>query len=195
MLQQEAAHPPAGEVRVDEDGSNLGSVGGGVEPFGDPAGAVVAAEEGFAETPASAAGQDAGIGQGLGDEVGLVGDELCIEAESVAYRSFHLHGGIVVGLQPADGLLDESVERGDIGWGRKADGKPGRWFHGCMTLFILVERGAEKQIPPLRSEATEKGSTGDEAFLDGCSGDVGRNLYDAGSGALHRDQGRCRCGD
>ena len=142
--EDDGAEAAAGEVRVDEDGADLCGVGGGVERLDDAVGAVVAAEEGFAEAPAAAAGKNTGLACGFGDEVSLVDDELRIEAESVADCALNLLGGVVVGLQATDRLLDELMERGDIGCGREADGEFGRWVHGWMTLFILALGLAEK---------------------------------------------------
>ena len=68
-------------------------------------GAVVASEEGVAKAPAAAAGEGFGFVCRLGDEVGLVGDQLGVEAEGVAERAFDLAGSVVVVLQTADGLL------------------------------------------------------------------------------------------
>jgi len=114
--EDEAAEALAGEGGVDEDGADFGGVGCWVEEFGFSDRGSVGAEEGFALGPASAAGQRylaIGVCR-FDDVVGLVADELGVEAEDGAEGAFDLGGGVVVGLQAADGGFDEGVEGWDV---------------------------------------------------------------------------------
>ena len=51
---------------------------------------------------------------GFDEEVGLVADQLCIEAEDGAESAFDLLGCVVASLQAADGGFDECVQGGDV---------------------------------------------------------------------------------
>jgi len=103
VVEDKGAEPAPGEAGMDEDGTDFRGIYIRVEREGDAMGAVVASEEGVAKAPAAAAGEGFGFVCRLGDEVGLVGDQLGIEAECVAERAFNLRGIVVVLLQLADG--------------------------------------------------------------------------------------------
>ena len=113
---------------MDEEGADFRGVGRGVEEAVVAAGAMVAAEGRFAAGPAAAGYQAADgdevrwIFKRFDGEVGLIGDELGIKAEPGADGLVDLGGGIVVGLQAADGSLDERAEVGDVaGRGRRRE--------------------------------------------------------------------------
>lgn len=111
MGQDAGAEALAGVAGMDEDGADFGGVGLGVEEIGLAEGGFVGSKEGFAHGPAAASSQFARI---FGDEVGAVADELGVEAEDGAEGALDLRGGVVVGLQAANGGLDEGVEGGDV---------------------------------------------------------------------------------
>jgi len=114
----------AGEIGMDEEGTDFGDVGCGIEEFLFAELRVIGAEESFAFAPAATAGEDASAGgTGFGDEVSAVGDELGIEAEDGAQCAFDLFGSVVVALQGAYGSFDESMEGGKIGAGGQAKGE------------------------------------------------------------------------
>jgi hypothetical protein len=75
---------------------------------------------------------------GFGEEVGAVADELGVEAECVADGSFDLGGGVVGGLQAADGGLDEGVERRDVGFGGEADGGFGSQLSVLSSQLLVL---------------------------------------------------------
>jgi len=112
--EDERAESTAGVIGVDEDGADLCGVGGRIEEGSFAAGAVVTAEEGAAIAPAATAGDKAGVVRRLGDEVGTVFDELGIEAERVAERTFDLRGRVVMLLQRANRLLNQRAQSGDV---------------------------------------------------------------------------------
>lgn len=122
-FEEECAEAAASPIRMDEDGADFCGVVVGIQEFGFADGGVVGAKESFAFAPA-AAGDDGFCifgSFGFGDEVGLVGDELCIEAEDSAEGAFDLRGSVVSRLEDADGRFDEGVERWDVGWSGEAD--------------------------------------------------------------------------
>ena len=107
-FEEQSAEAAAGPIGMNEDGANFGGVGGGIEKVGFAEGGVVAAEEGFAFAP-TAAGDDGFCGEAGGCfryEIGLVGEELGVEAENGAEGAFDLCGSVVVGLEDADGGFD-----------------------------------------------------------------------------------------
>ena len=109
VMEDESAETAAGVMGMDEDGADFCGVDGGIEESCFAVGAVVAAEESAPVAPTATAGDDAGLNgspggvKRLSDKVGLVFDELGIEAECVAERAFNLRGIVVVLLQLADG--------------------------------------------------------------------------------------------
>src|ERR1700728_180868 len=113
---------------VDEEGADFGGVDARGEEGVVASRTMVAAIGGFAARPATAGSEVAHgwkvvrIG-GCGDfdgKVGLVGDELCVKAEPGADSLLDLRGRVIVGLQTADGGLDERTEVEDVGWGGEA---------------------------------------------------------------------------
>ena len=113
-----------------EDGADFGRVDDGVEQLGFADGSAIGAEESFAFGPSAAAGQALmGFRIGVerfGYEVGLVDEELGVEAEDGAERAFDLRGGVIAGLQATDGSFNQRVERGDVCGGGEAQHKCGR---------------------------------------------------------------------
>ena len=120
MPQEQGAEALSSEGGVDEDGTDPGGVVGWIEDGAEAGGTVVAAEEGSAEAPA-AAGDELRRGWLGGDEVGAVGDELGVETEGVAEGTFDLGGGVVIGLEAANGELYELLKGGDVPFRREAD--------------------------------------------------------------------------
>jgi len=106
----DAAARPRG---MDEEGANFGGVGLGVEERVVAAGAAIAAVGGFAAGPA-AAGCEAGGAGGLNDEIGLVVDELGVEAEPGAEGLLDLGGRVGRGAKRADGGFDERRDAGNV---------------------------------------------------------------------------------
>jgi hypothetical protein len=103
---------------VHEDGADFGRVDAGVEQLGFADGSATGAEESFAFGPSAAGGQALmrfriGV-ESFGYEVGLVDEELGVEAEDGAERAFDLRGGVIAGLQATDGSFNQRVERGDV---------------------------------------------------------------------------------
>jgi hypothetical protein len=124
-----AADATAGEIGVNEESADFGGVGGGIKEFGFTDFGMVAAEEGFAFAPAATANEDVGAGgASFGDKISAVGDELGIETEDSADGAVELGGSVVVALEDADGVLDELVKSGDVGFGGEAEGEVKR---GC----------------------------------------------------------------
>jgi hypothetical protein len=123
--EEQSAEAAAGPIRVDEDGADFGGVQSGIEKIGFANGGVVAAEEGFAFAP-TAAGDDYFCGRAFRCfryEIGLVCDELGVEAEDGAESAFDLGGRIVVGLEDADGGFNEGVESREVCGAGEADVK------------------------------------------------------------------------
>ena len=135
MRQDERPEAAAGEVGMDKYGSDFGGIYIRVEEFTDAAGSVVASEEGFAEAPAAGSSENAGLVGWFGNEVGLVGNKLGIEAEGVAERAINLRGCVVVSLQAADGLLDEPMQRRDVGWAGEAEVERCGGVHGGFLSY------------------------------------------------------------
>jgi hypothetical protein len=88
---------------------------------------MVAAIGSFAAGPATARREPAngrqvfGVVQGFDDEISLVGDELGVQAEPGANGLIDLRGGVVVGLEAADGSFNQRAEVGDIAGGGGED--------------------------------------------------------------------------
>lgn len=101
VVKEEGSDAAAGPVWVDEEGSDFGGVDGGVEEFGFADGGLVASEEGFAFAPAATS--DEFVGGCFYFEIGLVGDELGVDAEDSNESGFDLFGCVFVGLQGAHG--------------------------------------------------------------------------------------------
>ncbi len=133
VREDEGAEALAGPGGVHEDGADLGEGGGiGGVKCGGVAGRAgvrdghgVAAAEGAAEAPAATGDEGLwGVG-GSSDEVGLVGDELAVDAEGAADGGFDLGGGVIVGVEATDGGFYQSEDGGDIVEGGSADGEGG----------------------------------------------------------------------
>ncbi len=142
---------------MDEDSADFGEGGrvGGVEGGGVALDAAVGhahgvtAAEGAAEAPASAGDEGGGVVCGGGDEVGLVGDELAVDAEGGADGAVDLRGGVIVFLEAADGLLDEGHEGGDVVGSGCADGEG---LHG-----VIVGGDRVQGTGPKRQKLSRKG--------------------------------------
>jgi hypothetical protein len=81
----------------------------------------------------------------LDGEVGLVGDQLSVKAEPGADGLVDLGGGIVVGLEAADGCFDEKAEVGNIGGSGEAVEKGvGHQFavSDVATVYIDITLGS-----------------------------------------------------
>ncbi len=103
---------------MDEESANLGGVMTRVEEVVVTVGPLVCAVKRFAFAPA-AAGDDQRRGLRfrravLDDQVCAVGNELRIDTENGGQRAFHLRGTVILGLEPADGSVDERAEDGKI---------------------------------------------------------------------------------
>ena len=131
-FEEQSAEAAAGPIGVDENGADFGGVGSGIEKFGFADGGVVAAEEGFAFAPAAAGddGSCAGVAGCFRDKIGLVGDELSVEAKNGAESAFDLSGSVVIRLEDADRGFDEGVESGNVCLSGEADVEGGG--HGVM---------------------------------------------------------------
>ena len=125
--ENQRAQAAPGECGVHEDGADFGRVDGGVEQLRFADGSAIGAEESFAFGPSAAAGQALmGFRIGVerfGYEVGLVDEELGVEAEDRAERAFDLRGSVIAGLQATDGSFNQRVERGDVCGGGQAQRK------------------------------------------------------------------------
>lgn len=139
VVEDERADAATGVIRVDEEGANLGGVGGGVEEEVLATGEVVSAVEGTEARPA-AAGDDA-IGRLLwGDGVvGAVVDEAGVHAVHDAQGGFELREGVVVDLEATDGEVDQIRECGNVGGGGGAEDE--RVAHSaCDSGFRVIDR-------------------------------------------------------
>ncbi len=65
--------------------------------------------------------------QCFGNEVGPVRNELGIETQDGAKRTFHLRGSVIVRLQSAHRGLNKGVQHGNVFFGGEAEGEGG--FH------------------------------------------------------------------
>ena len=108
-----APEAAAGPIGVNEEGADFGGVDRGIEKIWFADGGAVAADEGFAMTPAAAADQHSGAGGAcLGDQVGAISDELGVETEQRAERAIDLFGCVVVSLQAAHRGFNQCTQRG-----------------------------------------------------------------------------------
>src|SRR5262249_5084061 len=122
-FEEKRAEAAAGPIGVDGEGADFSGVGGGSQKLTVTGGGRGTADKSFASAPGAACGYD-GFSSGVGrfdDEIGLVGDELRIEAEDSAEGAFDLSGSVVVGLKDADGRFDEGAERRNVGVGGRSD--------------------------------------------------------------------------
>src|SRR5271170_3012338 len=123
QLKNFASDTAARPVRIYIEGADLCGFGCGIEQAAVAARRIVvtaetgiSAAEGAPFRPA-AAGRERRIGSGVGifdDEVGLVGDELRVEAEVGAQGFLNLGGRVVRGLKLADRALDEGLDAGNV---------------------------------------------------------------------------------
>src|SRR4051812_44652862 len=123
MSENKAAEPAARPLGVNVDAANLRSVRCGIEERHLTIARTVAATECLAFAPTTTTCKARLTACRLRDEVRLISDELCIEAESMADGSVNLLGSVVVFLQVADGRLNQFVERGYIGNRRRPQQK------------------------------------------------------------------------
>lgn len=72
---------------MNEDGAYLCRIARGIKESGLAIGAVVTAKEGPAIAPSATTDYQPGDSRGLGDEVGPVCEELCIDTEGEAERA------------------------------------------------------------------------------------------------------------
>ena len=88
MIEQQRADAAAGMVGIDEKGADFRRLGFGIEDGCIAPRAGVAAEQRRAEAPAAAA-QESALSL-LDHEVGLVGQQLAVDAECAAQRALDL---------------------------------------------------------------------------------------------------------
>src|SRR5882762_7266002 len=55
------------------------------------------------------------MGTMLRNEIGAIGDEVRVHAEDGLQRAFSLRGGVVIGLEAADGSVDENAQDREVG--------------------------------------------------------------------------------
>ena len=82
---------------------------------------------------------------GLHGEVGAVGDQLGVNSVNGVERAFELRGGVVGGLQGADGGVDYFAEAGDVcggGWAEEEVHFVGVLFDGgnCNWISVVGEQ-------------------------------------------------------
>ena len=154
-VEKERADAAACPGGVDEEGANFCGVLARVEQSVFTAGPAVAAVESLPFAPAAAADDDGrGAGRGgFGNEVGAIGDELCINAEDGLERAFDLRGSVVMCLQFAGGGVDERAHGGDVCgsgladvdiWGHRQLDAPAPARIGACGRNSSAERGADK---------------------------------------------------
>ena len=97
--------------RIDEEGADLGRLGSWIEARRIAAAARIAAEQGRSVAPAAATEQSSVF---FGQEIGLIGQELGIDAESAAQGAFDLCGPVVRGAQAARGTGDQRFDLRDV---------------------------------------------------------------------------------
>ena len=112
VFEQERADTAARVLRIDEKRANLRRLGAWIEHRGIAAGSRVAAEQGRPEAPAAASDESAVF---LGHKIGLIGQQLRIDAECAAQRAFDLRGPVVFRAQAPRGAGDQRFELRDIG--------------------------------------------------------------------------------
>lgn len=112
FIEEAAAKAVTGSARVDEEGADAGRVDRRVKEGVRALFGLVAAEEGA--TLAPAATRDRLVVRGDNYKVGLVGDELRVDAKDVPRDRLGLLRGVIRGGEAQAGTLDEHLEGGDV---------------------------------------------------------------------------------
>jgi hypothetical protein len=97
---------------VNEEGADLRRFGRGVQGRRIAPGSGIAAEQRRSKAPSAAADDLAAI---FDHVVGLVGQQLAVDAERPAQRAFNLRGTVIGRAQTARGAGDQRIERRDVG--------------------------------------------------------------------------------
>src|ERR1700687_4365770 len=127
---------------MDEESANFGGVMARVEEIVVAVGPLIGAVEGLALAP-STTGDDERLRRRFGwamldDQIGAVGNELGIDTEDGGQRAFHLRGRVILGLEAADGGVDERAEDGKVGEKGGADAEAEAEAGGHDGLVQIV---------------------------------------------------------
>ena len=139
ICSNQRTEPLAGEVGMDEEGADFGSVGCWVEQFGFTVGAIVCAEEGFAFGPSAVACQALPV-EGFGDKISTICDELRVDAQDGVQRAFDLCRRVVVCLQATHRSFNQHVEGADLGFRGEAESEVRQGWAGHPDLWRTRRR-------------------------------------------------------